>query len=251
MPRRRCTGRHHPADDQLHLAGHAPAPVCPPPENVPAGPIHEQVTDAGLNLLEVPGHHLPEPVGVPERLRLDALDRLLGLFHEGIQFGARPDVQPPEPLEELPKVLDGGIPEDLGLAVVQARQPFSEMGREPLEFRGESLLGQLDGILEPLTDPGLLLLVDLRVQGHEVARRLDGRVGDFEIEQAVERAGVVAGLKSVPSRRWASALDLVVLAGEFPGGLLEPSRGTSASCWRTCRASSAEAAECQPRGTAA
>ena len=30
-------------------------------------------------------------------------------------------VRPPEPLEEFPKVLDGRIPEDLGLAVVQAR----------------------------------------------------------------------------------------------------------------------------------
>jgi hypothetical protein len=33
----------------------------PTPENVPTGPIHEHFSDAGLNLLEVPGHHLPEP----------------------------------------------------------------------------------------------------------------------------------------------------------------------------------------------
>jgi hypothetical protein len=31
---------------------------------------------------------------------------LLGLFDEGIQFGAAPNVEPPEPLEEVPKVLD-------------------------------------------------------------------------------------------------------------------------------------------------
>jgi hypothetical protein len=77
------------------------------PENVPAGPVHEEVANTGLNLLEVPGHHLPEPVGVSQRLRLDTRDRLLGLFDEGIQLGTRPNVQPPEPLEEVPEVLDG------------------------------------------------------------------------------------------------------------------------------------------------
>jgi hypothetical protein len=69
------------------------------------------------------------------------------------------------------------------------------MGREPLEFRGEGLFSEFDGILEPLTHPGLLLLVDLRVQAHEVRRRLDGWIRDFQIEQAVERAGVIAGVE--------------------------------------------------------
>ncbi len=115
------------------------------PENVPAGPIHEHFSDAGLNLLEVPGDHLPEPVGVSERLRLDARDRLLGLFDEGIQFRTAPYVEPPEPLEEVTQVLDSRIPKDLGLAVMEPRQAFSEVGRKPLEFRGKSLLGQLDG----------------------------------------------------------------------------------------------------------
>ena len=77
------------------------------PENVPAGPIHEHFSDAGLNLLEVPGDHLPEPVGVSQRLRVDAIDRLLGLFDKGIQLGTRPNVQPPEPLEELPEIFHG------------------------------------------------------------------------------------------------------------------------------------------------
>ena len=31
------------------------------PENIPAGPIYEHFSNAGLNLLEVPGDHLPEP----------------------------------------------------------------------------------------------------------------------------------------------------------------------------------------------
>ena len=36
----------------------------PTPENVPPRPIHEQVPDGRLNLLEVAGDHLPEPVGI-------------------------------------------------------------------------------------------------------------------------------------------------------------------------------------------
>ena len=63
----------------------------------------------------------------------------------GIQFGAAPDVEPPEPLEALSQVLDDGVPEDLGLAVVEARQAFSKVGRQPLEFRGEGLLGESNG----------------------------------------------------------------------------------------------------------
>ena len=49
---------------------------------------------------------------------LDTIDRQLGLLDVGIQLGTRPDVEPPEMLEELPKVLDGRIPKHLGLAVV-------------------------------------------------------------------------------------------------------------------------------------
>jgi len=66
------------------------------------------------------------------------------------------------------------------------------MSRESLEFTGESLLGQFDGVLKSLTHTGLLLLVDLRVQTHEVRRRLDGRIRNFQIEEAVEREGIVA-----------------------------------------------------------
>lgn len=42
-------------------------------------------------------------------------------------------------------------------------------------------VGKLDGTLEPFTDSGLLLLKHLWVQGHEVVRLLDGRVGGFEV----------------------------------------------------------------------
>jgi hypothetical protein len=31
------------------------------PKNIAAAPIHEHLSDAGLNLLTIPGHHLPEP----------------------------------------------------------------------------------------------------------------------------------------------------------------------------------------------
>jgi len=70
-----------------------------------------------------------------KRLRLYPVDRLLGLLHQPIQFWAAPVVEPPEPLEKLAQVLDGGVSKDLGLAVMEARESFSEMGREPLEFR--------------------------------------------------------------------------------------------------------------------
>ena len=90
----------------MRFGSYGPAHI-PTPKNVPAGPIHEHFANTRLNLLEVPGHHLPEPVGVSERLRLDTIDRLLGLLDKGIQFRAAPNVQPPEPLEEFPQVLDG------------------------------------------------------------------------------------------------------------------------------------------------
>ena len=78
---------------------------------------------------------------------------------------------------------------------MQASEAFSEVSRETLKFRGECLLGQLHGTLEPRTDPGLLLLIHVGVQADEVRRRLDGRVRDLQIEQAVERRGVVAGVE--------------------------------------------------------
>jgi len=70
-----------------------------------------------------------------KRLRLYPVDRLLGLLHQPIQFWAAPDGEPPEPLEKLAQVLDGGVSKDLGLAVMEARESFSEMSLEPLEFR--------------------------------------------------------------------------------------------------------------------
>lgn len=60
-----------------------------------------------MNLLEVEGDRLPKPVGVRERLRLDAIDRLLGLLDEGVQIGTRSDVQPPKSVEELAQILVG------------------------------------------------------------------------------------------------------------------------------------------------
>jgi len=42
-------------------------------------------------------------------LRLDPRDDLLGFFHQHVEFWTGPDVEPPEPLEELAKVLYGRI----------------------------------------------------------------------------------------------------------------------------------------------
>ena len=67
----------------------------------------------GDDQLHLAGHTAP-----PTPQRLDTIDRQLGLLDVGIQLGTRPDVEPPETLEELPKVLDGRIPKHLGLAVV-------------------------------------------------------------------------------------------------------------------------------------
>ena len=69
------------------------------------------------------------------------------------------------------------------------------MSREPLEFRSEGLFSEFDGILEPLTHPGLLLLIHVGVQADEVRRRFYGWIRHFQIEQAVERAGVIAGVE--------------------------------------------------------
>ena len=95
------------------------------------------------------------------------------------------------------------------------------MGREPLEFLGKSLLCEFDGTLEPLTDLGSLLLVDLRAQGHVEVRLLDGRLGDLEIKHAVERRGVVAGVDEGAKSVLCLWLHRVVMAAKFPGGLLE------------------------------
>jgi hypothetical protein len=50
-----------------------------------------------------------QPTATPpsQRLRLDPVDRLLGLLHEGIQFRAAANIEPREPLEELTQVFAG------------------------------------------------------------------------------------------------------------------------------------------------
>jgi hypothetical protein len=92
---------------------------------------------------------------------------------------------------------------------------------QPLQFRGEGLFSEFDGTLEPLTDPGLLGLTHVGVQGHEVVRRLDGRVRNLQIEEAIERGGVVAGIEERAEAPLGFALDRVVPGSEFPGGFLE------------------------------
>ena len=67
-------------------------------------------------------------------MRLDAGDDLPGLIDQGVQLGVAADVQPPKPLEELREVRDGGVPEDLRLAVLEARESFGQVRDELLEF---------------------------------------------------------------------------------------------------------------------
>jgi len=80
------------------------------------------------------------------------------------------------------------------------------------------LLRELDGTLESLSDSGLLCLIHVGVQSHEIVRRLDGWIRDFQIKQAVERLGIVAGIKKRAQPTLGFCLDLVVLTGEFTGG---------------------------------
>jgi hypothetical protein len=54
-----------------------------------------------------------------------------------------------------------------------------------------------------------------------IVRRLDGRVRDLQIKQAVERLGIVAGVEERAEAPLGFALDHVVLGSEFPGCYLE------------------------------
>ena len=68
------------------------------------------------------------------------------------------DVQLAEPLEELGQVLDRRVAEDLGLAVVLAREPLGQVGDQLGQFGGERLLGQPHGLVETGLHPLALLL---------------------------------------------------------------------------------------------
>ncbi len=59
------------------------------------------VDNAG-NKIELQKVLLSKLPGKPESLRLDPCDDLLGFFHQHVEFWAAPDVEPPEPFEELP-----------------------------------------------------------------------------------------------------------------------------------------------------
>ena len=91
-------------------------------KDVPAGRIDKKIPDGLIDPREVVGHRLPQPDRVPKLLGLDAGDDLPGLIDQGVQLGIAADVQPPEPVEELRGVRDGGIPEDLWLAVLEPRE---------------------------------------------------------------------------------------------------------------------------------
>jgi hypothetical protein len=64
------------------------------------------------------GDLLPQRGMVAEFLGQDALDRFLGLRDEIIELLAGAHVQVPETIKKLPKVIERGITEDFGLAVV-------------------------------------------------------------------------------------------------------------------------------------
>ena len=90
-----------------------------------------------------------------------------------------------------------------------------------MEFRGKCLFSEFDGSLKSLSDPGLLCLIHVGVQSQKIVRRFDGWVRDFQIKQAVECLGIVAGAKKRAQPPLGLCFDLVVLAGEFTGGFLK------------------------------
>ena len=64
----------------------------------------------------------------------------------------------------------------------------------------------------------MLCLIHVGVQGQKIVRRLDGWVRDFQIEQAIERGGIIAGIEERAQPPLGFCLDLVLLTGEFTGG---------------------------------
>ena len=57
-------------------------------------------------------------------------------------------IEVPEPLEELPQILQRASPKDLGFAIVLAAQSLRQVGNHFGQFIEERLLGQLDGLLK-------------------------------------------------------------------------------------------------------
>ena len=137
-------------------------------------------------------------------------------------WSLRPDVERPEPVEELGEIADGRVAEDLGLAILaDARDPLGEVGDEPGELVEEGLLGELDGLLEPGRDPRPLGLVEPGRELDQVVGRLDVGEIPVEAEQADQGLGIVRRVEQRAQPLAGGLLELAVVAVEVGHGVVE------------------------------
>ncbi len=85
------------------------------------------------------------------------------------------------------RLFDGGVPKDLGPAIFDSRQPFSQVIDQAIQFLDECLFGQFNRSFKSLRHASGLFLVKLRVQLPQVIRRIDGREIPLDGKQLVER----------------------------------------------------------------
>ena len=192
------------------------------PEDPPAGPLDQHRVERGLDPRELGGHVLAEPAALAEVLGVDPPDRPLGLGDQGVELVVAPDVERPEPVEELGQVADGRVAEDPGLAVLaDARDPLGQVGDEPGELVEERLLGELDGLLEPGRDPRPLGLVQPRRELHEVIGRLDRGEPPLDPEEADEGLGVIGRVEQRAEPLAGGLLEFGVVPVEVGHGVVQ------------------------------
>jgi hypothetical protein len=113
---------------------------------------------------------LPHPLVVPQALWFDATDDALALLDQSVEVLVAPDIELPEPVEELGQVVHRAVAERLRLAVTLPSETFRQVGNQLLQFLHESLLGQSHGLVEPCRDAFALLLVQVGMQLLQVIR---------------------------------------------------------------------------------
>src|SRR5690606_34828778 len=87
-------------------------------DDVPAGPVNQQVIQGLLHVAELLAHLNPQIEILPQLLGLDAANDALGLFDQFIELLVGADIEPLERLEELSEIGDCHIPEHFGFATL-------------------------------------------------------------------------------------------------------------------------------------
>ena len=78
---------------------------------------NDQTIQVGLNLAHGRGDLVAQAGATSKRLRRHAGDQFAGLIDHGVEFDIRPDIEFPEPLEEVREIGDDRIAEDLGFGL--------------------------------------------------------------------------------------------------------------------------------------